>query len=119
MVVSRNLTYANIKSGYNLTNIVSKSGFSLTITLLHKPKNRPQFAQRVVYPSQSRSVNLVSSTILPGPCPNISLLNEEMVYMNNLEMAPHNYRRSGKHERFAGNSLINNHLNIALSNWIR
>jgi hypothetical protein len=35
----------------------------------------------------------------------ITLLNEEMIYMNNVEVAPHNYGRAGKYEGVAG-SLI-------------
>lgn len=32
----------------------------------------------------------------------ITLINDEMLYMNNLEIAPHNYGRKGKYENVAG-----------------
>lgn len=32
----------------------------------------------------------------------ITLINEEMLYMNNLEVAPHNYGKSGAYENVAG-----------------
>jgi hypothetical protein len=32
----------------------------------------------------------------------LTLLNEEMLYMNNLEVAPHNFGRQGKYDRVAG-----------------
>lgn len=35
----------------------------------------------------------------------ITLINEEMLYMNNLEVAPHNFGKEGKYENVAG-SLI-------------
>ena len=35
----------------------------------------------------------------------VSIINEEMVFMNNVEVAPHNYGNNGKYENVAG-SLI-------------
>ncbi|MCB9352920.1 MAG: hypothetical protein H6573_36360 [Lewinellaceae bacterium] len=32
----------------------------------------------------------------------ITLINDEMLYMNNVEVAPHNYGRKGKYENVAG-----------------
>ena len=32
----------------------------------------------------------------------ITLINDEMLYMNNVEVAPHNYGRQGKYENVAG-----------------
>lgn len=32
----------------------------------------------------------------------ITLINDEMLYMNNVEVAPHNYGRNGKYENVAG-----------------
>ncbi|HMQ46132.1 MAG TPA: hypothetical protein PKA00_00265 [Saprospiraceae bacterium] len=35
----------------------------------------------------------------------ITLLNEEMLYMNNIEVAPHNYGSNGKYSKVAGSLL--------------
>lgn len=35
----------------------------------------------------------------------LTLLNEEMLYMNNLEVAPHNYGSEGKYQNVAGSLL--------------
>ncbi len=32
----------------------------------------------------------------------LTLLNEEMLYMNNIEVAPHNYGEHGRYDRVAG-----------------
>ncbi|MBB4081113.1 hypothetical protein GGR28_003760 [Lewinella aquimaris] len=32
----------------------------------------------------------------------LTLVNEEMLYMNNIEVAPHNYGRQGRYDRVAG-----------------
>lgn len=35
----------------------------------------------------------------------LTLMNQEMLYMNNIEVAPHNYGKNGKYENVAGNLI--------------
>lgn len=71
-------------------------------------KNGWQFNWKTLYKTEGATFFKLTLTISPNNVEGmlmLTLMNEEMLYMNNIEVAPHNLGSSGKYDNIAG-SLI-------------
>lgn len=67
-------------------------------------KNSWQFTWRTLYKTEGAvfyKLRIKGDEEIQGMLM-LSLMNDEMLYMNNIEIAPHNYGSSGKYENIAG-----------------
>ena len=90
-----------IKTGKNIEAEISKA---LAGDMPLK-KEGWQFSWKSLYKTEGAEFYKLTRTHLPSGNEGIimlSLMNEEMLYMNNVEVAPHNYGSTGKFDYVAG-----------------